>query len=436
MILQVGLVFLGVVIIMLFGTPIPVAFCAGAIVMVLLAGLDLAWVGSQAFNLVQSFVFLAFPLYVLLGTVVNLSGVAFRLCDWFVALFGRIKGGLGVAAICTNGVFAAMSGSSLSALAGIGRALLPNLEERGYSKEYAISLLIPSATLALQIPPSGGMIIFGFMGGLPISLCFLSSLIPGVVLLILLCIVHLIMCRNMTNIEVPPKLDLKSDAKQIWGASKKAILALLIPVICLGGIYAGFYTPTEAAGAGAIYAILVGWIFYRTLGPKLLGKSLLDTGIITSSIIIVIFFFTVISKVLILTQVSEAILNLLLAISSNLYVQIFMLNFLMFILGCLIDDASVTMISAVILLPVAKSLGIDPYHMAAMVSVTHAIGLITPPVAALLYLGGHIADLPLNKYIGTTFRFTLFAMVPTALITMYVPSFSTFLPYLFSGGRG
>lgn len=434
MLLEIGLVFLGIIVIMLLGTPVAAAFCIGSIVMVALAGLDLSWVGSQAFNLVQSFVFLCFPLYVLLGSVVNISGVAYRLCDWFVAIFGRIKGGLGVAAICTNGVFAAMSGSSLSALAGIGRALLPSLEEKGYPKAYGISLLICSATLALQIPPSAGMIIFGFMGGLPISMCFLSSVIPGIVLMILLCIVNLIMCRNIPTIQVSPKREFKTEVKETAKATKKAFLALLIPVVCLGGIYAGLYTPTEAAAVGAVYAIILGLFVYRTLTLKHLGHGLLETGIITSSIIIVIFFFTVISKVLILTQVSEAILNMLMAVSTNLYVHIFMLNLLLFIMGMFIDDASCTMISAVILLPVAKSLGIDPYHMAAMVSVTHAIGLITPPVAALLYLGGHIADLPVNKYIKPTAIFTLFALIPTALITMYVPAFSTTLPYLFSRG--
>ena len=434
MLLEIGLVFLGVIVIMLLGTPVAAAFCIGSIVMVALAGLDLGWVGSQAFNLVQSFVFLCFPLYVLLGSVVNISGVANRLCDWFTVLLGRVKGGLGVAAICTNGVFAAMSGSSLSALAGIGRALLPSLEARGYPKEYSIALLINSATLALQIPPSGGMIIFGFMGGLPISMCFLAGVIPGVVLMILLSIVNVVMCRNIPTIQVSPKREFKTEVKETAKATKKAFFALLIPVVCLGGIYAGLYTPTEAAAVGAVYAIFLGLFIYRTLTLKHLGHGLLETGIVTSSIIIVIFFFTVISKVLILVEVSTAILNLMLAISTNLYVQIFLLNLLLFIMGMFIDDASCTMISAVILLPVAIKLGIDPYHMAAMVSVTHAIGLITPPVAALLYLGGHIANLPVNKYLKPTAIFTLFAMIPTALVTMYVPAFSTTLPYLFSKG--
>ncbi|MCP3890113.1 MAG: TRAP transporter large permease [Desulfobulbaceae bacterium] len=433
MIAQLMIVFVIMIVIMMLEVPIFYAFGLGTFILIILNDIDPAWAFSGAFDMLQSFVFLCLPLYILLGILVDGSGVAKKLCDWFISLVGRFRGGLGVAVVLTNALFGAISGASLSALAGIGSALLPSMEKEGYPKAYSIALLIPSATLSLLIPPSAGMIIFGFMGKVPITYCFLAPLLPGVIMTLLLITVHLVMCRKIDTIKVSEKTTIKTQMKEISTTTKKAGWGLGIPVICLGGIYAGIYTPTEAAATTTVYTILIGFLCYRTLTVRKFKNHLLSAASVTSSIVILIFIFSALSKVLIIAQVSEAMLELMLAISTNYIVQLCVLNLILFLMGMIMDDSSAIMVSAIVLLPVAKSLGIDPYHFAAMTGVNLAMGIITPPVAALLYLGGHIADLPVNQYIKPVMIYILFAMFPTLLLTMFVPSLSTFLPYWLMG---
>lgn len=431
MLIQLIVMFLVVIVIMLLEVPIYFAFGIGTLFLLLINGIDPVWAFSGAFDTMQSFVFLCLPLYTLLGVVVDGCGVAQKLCDWFISIVGRFRGGLGVAVVLTNGLFGAISGASMSALAGIGSALLPSLEKAGYPKEYSIALLIPSATLSLLIPPSGAMIIFGFMGNLPITLCFLTTLLPGLIMMVLLSVVHLIMCRKIDTIKVSASTTIKSQVREISTATRKAGWSLVIPWICLGGIYVGLYTPTEAAATATVYTVIIGFIVYKTLTVHKLKSHLLHAASVTSSIVVVIFIFSAMSKVLIVTRVSEDLLRIMLDISSNHYAALIMLNVIMLIMGMIMDDSSAIMVSAIVLLPVAKGLGIDPYHFAAMTGVNFTIGIISPPVAALLYLGGHIAKLPVNSYIKLVLCYILFAMLPTLLLTMFIPSLSTYLPYWF-----
>ena len=431
MLLQLVIMFVIMVVIMLLEVPIFYAFGLGTLFLIFLNNIDPVWAFSGAFNVLQSFVFLCLPLYILLGIIVDGAGVARKLCDWFVSIMGRFKGGLGVAVVLTNALFGAISGASLSALAGIGSALLPSMEKEGYPKSYSIALLIPSATLSLLIPPSSGMIIFGFMGKLPITYCFLAPFLPGLIMVVLLSAVHLVMCRKIDTIKVKQVASNREQVRDILVRTKKAGWGLVIPIICLGGIYAGIYTPTEAAATATVYTILIGFICYRTLTAAKLKGYLLSAASVTSSIVVLIFIFSALSKVLIVTQVSEEMLRVMMAISSDRTVQLIMLNVLMLLMGMIMDDSSAIVVSAIVLLPVARKLGIDPYHFAAMTGVNLTIGIITPPVAALLYLGGHISNLPVNQYIKPVMIYILFAMMPTLLLTMFVPSLSTFLPHWF-----
>lgn len=433
MLTQLAIVFAIMLFIMMLEVPIFYAFGLGTLCLIFLNDIDPAWAFSGAFDTLQSFVFLCLPLYILLGILVDATGVATRLCDWFISIVGRFRGGLGVAVVLTNALFGAISGASLSALAGIGSALLPSMEKEGYPKAYSIALLIPCATLSLMIPPSAGMIIFGYMGKIPITYCFLAPLLPGLIMTTLLITVHLVMCRKIHTIKVSQKTTIKSQMKDIAFTSKRAGWALVIPILCLGGIYAGIYTPTEAAATTTVYTILIGFFIYKTLTVTKFKSHLLSAASTTSSIVILIFIFSALSKVFIIAQVSEAMLDLMLTISTNHIVLLCLLNLILFIMGMIMDDSSAIMVSAIVLLPVAKGLGIDPYHFAAMTSVNLAMGIITPPVAALLYLGGHIAQLPVNEYIKPVMIYLLFAMFPTLLLTMFVPSLSTFLPHLLMG---
>ena len=435
MLLQIGLIFLGIVALMLIGLPVGLCFGAGAIILLPLAGIAPQWAMSQSFHLLSSFAFLCLPLYILLGTTLGFSGMARRISDFASNLVGWVRGGLGVAIIIANAMFGAMSGSALAALAGIGKAFLPDMERGGYPSSYAIAILIPSAVLSCLIPPSGFMIVFGFMGRLSIAKCFLAGVIPGLILMFFLSVIHLVLCRNIPTIHVPPKI---SFGKRVVGMSKSVyrnFLTLLIPIIVLGVIYGGFGTPTESAAIGTVYAAILALFVYRTLTLRQGARVLTETSKLVGSILILFFFFIVLSRVLIIEQVSDALLDLMMTISTNKWVLMGMLNILMLFMGMIMDDASTTIIGSVILLPVAVSIGFNPYHFVAIACVNLELGLITPPVAPLLYLGGRLAgDMPLSQYIKPVLWFILFGFLPTLLLVLFIPGLSTFLPQLFARG--
>jgi len=432
------IVFILIICFMIIGVPIAYSFGAGALFLLFHFDIDATWTVMQSLQLVSAFTLLAFPLYVLLGTIIERAGLAHRIIEVASSLLPRIKGATGIAVIISNGFFGAMSGSALSALGGLGKAFLPVMKDEGYTTSYAISILIPSAVLSLLIPPSSNMIMFAFVGRLSIARCFLSGLIPGLVLMFFLIIVHLIISRKYCpNIKVLPKSkgginkQFTLIGKVVW----KNILSLLIPVVVLGTIYGGIATPTESASIGVIYCLIIGIFVYKTIKINELGKIFFDASKVVGNIILLIFFFMVLSRVLIVERVSENILFYLMQVTSNKYGIILLISLLIFFLGMLIDDTSVVIISAILFLPIAKKLGFDPYHFSVVTVLLSGAGLITPPVAPLLYLGGHLAgDLPLRSFAVPVSLFIIFAFIPTLLLIIAFPKLATFLPSLIMGG--
>ncbi|MFC1931970.1 TRAP transporter large permease [Chloroflexota bacterium] len=433
MFVQIGLIFLAIVLLMILGIPVGIAFGAGALVMLFAGEVDPVWAIAQSLHLLSSYNFLVLPLYILLGSIIGISGMAQKLADFAIALVGRLRGGLGVSVIIANGVFGAMSGSALSALGGMGKSFLEPLERQGYPKSYALALLIPSAVLSTLIPPSGFMIIFGFLGRLSIAKCFLAGMIPGLVLMVFLSITHLVMCQRIKGIFVPPVMGLRHQFTQIAKVTRRGILTLIIPVVVLGSIYGGIASVAESAAIGAAYALVISVFVYRTIKLQQMGSILITASRLVGSILILFFFFIVLNQVLVIEQVSEKLLAIMMTISTNRYVIMSMMNLLMLLMGMMLDDHATVVIAVIILLPIAVDLGYDPYHFAAVACINLELGLITPPVAPLLYLGGHIAgDMPLGQYVKPVLWFLLCAFLPTMLLTIFIPELSTYLPGLFS----
>lgn len=429
------LVFLGVVILMILGIPIAFSFAIGGFILLIIFNIEPLWAMMQGLQLVNSFALLCFPLYVLMGAVISKAGIAKRIIDFATTLLCRIRGGSGMAVIVSNAFFGAMSGSALAALGGLGRGFLKIMEDQKYTKSYSISLLICSSVLSIMIPPSGNAILFAFLGRLSIARSFLSVLGPGIVLMTFLLITHYILfpifCPDAI---VPQKVNAKEQVQAVGRSFKQNYLTLLIPVVVLGVIYGGIATPTESASIGAVYALILGLFVYRTLKINELGELFFDASKLVGSMLILLFFFMVMSRVLIIEQVSEQLLALIMQITTNRFAIISLISILLIFLGMIIDDASVTIISSILFLPIARQIGFDPYQFLSLTVVFGAVGLITPPVAALLYLGGHIAgDIPLKTFILPVLLFLLFAFLPTALLVILVPGISTYLPYLFMG---
>lgn len=418
----------GVVAIMLLGVPVGFAFGLGGFALLYLTGLDPRFAIPGAFRSIESYTLLALPLFILAGGLMRDADISRRLVAFTMSFLGRIRGGLGVVCVVTCTIFGAISGSASAAIAAIGSVLIPEMVEQGYPRGYATGLVGASSMLALLIPPSIPMIVFAMTAQISIISAFLSTLIPGIMMMTIYSIINLIMCRKMKHLQVAPKVSLPKVLGEIGRTSQQASLALFMPVLVLGGIYGGVFTPTEAAAVSSVYAVLVGFIFYRTM----VLKNVLDTvktSMITSGVVmILLFFILMVSRIMVTYQVPQHLAQAMFKLTTNKYLVLMMINVILLLMGMLVDDVSGNILSASILLPIATSVGVDPVHFAAISVTNLSLGNITPPCAPMLYLAGLIGgNLPLNEYAKPASYFMIFGALPVILLVTYVPDFALVL---------
>ena len=430
--LTLVLVVIGVVLLIIIKVPIGFAFGAGSLVLILLYNLKLGWVIPSTFSLLTSFPLMAIPLFVFLGLLMRYSGLATRLIDLVNVIVGRIRGGLGLVVVWGCGLFGAISGSAASALATFGTVMFPRLVEEGYPRGYSVAVIVCSAMLALFIPPSMDMIMFGFAGDISIAGCFLATVGPGILIIIFSSVINTIMSRRF-QVRALPKVRFSAWIGELGHYGKRASLVLILPVIVLGGIYGGIFTPTEAGAAGSVFALLIALAVYRSMTRSELGKAMLHAVSIVGMIVALLFFLFVISRITIWQNIPQQLIALLVSISDNLMIQLLMFDILLIAMGMIIDDNSGSILSGILLLPAATKLGINPYHFAGITMCGLGLGLLTPPVATALYEAGAIMETPLKDYFKYCIPFMLFSLLPAFLITTYVPEIATFLPNLVLG---
>jgi tripartite ATP-independent transporter DctM subunit len=421
-----------VVVIMLLGVPVGFSFGLGGFAMLVLTGMDPRFAMPAAFRNLESYTLLALPLFIMAGGLMRDADISRRLIAFTMSFLGRIKGGLGMVCVVACTIFGAISGSASAAIAAIGSVMIPEMVDQGYSRGYAVGLVAASSMLALLIPPSIPMIVFAMTAQVSILAAFLSTMIPGLLLMVAYCVINLIMCRNMSNLKVAPRQKLKDTVLGIGRSTKSAGVALFMPVLVLGGIYGGVFTPTEAAGMSAVYAVAVGLLLYKTMSFSSLCQNIKGSMITSGVVMILLFFILMTSRILVSYQVPQQLTRLVLGVTTNKYLVLLMMNIILLIMGMLVDDVSGNILSAAILLPIAQSVGIDPIHFAAISVTNLSLGNITPPCAPMLYLAGLIGgNLPLNEYIKPAMVFMVFGALPVILAVTYVPEFALLLVNLF-----
>lgn len=430
------LALIGIVALLLLRVPVGFSFAIGALVLCTIYGISITGALTSGLSLITKFALLALPLFAFLGAVMSCSGLARRLIDFIYSIVGRIRGGLGVALVCTNTVFGAISGSASAAVIALGPIFIPQMERKGYPRGHSTAFLIASSVLSLLIPPSGNSIFFGVIAGVSVVLLFAATLVPGLILTILLSIIQVIMARKLPDIEVPPKISFIEQGKEIAQTGKRSFFILLLPLFIIGGIYSGIFTPTEAAAVSVVYAIVISWFIYRVINHVKLWQAGLEAGKAIGAIIVIFFFTYLLVRVLILLQMPNYLLNSMLAISESKVIILVMFNIILLITGMFVDDISALMFAAFVYMPAAKMAGIDPIHFGSIVILNTGMGLITPPVAPLLYLGGMIGDVPLSQYWRPVIYCLLFGYLPTILIVTYVPEVSLALPNFIIAMRG
>jgi tripartite ATP-independent transporter DctM subunit len=423
------------VITLIIGVPVPFAFLVATTLLVFTGGYSPSFLLPYGFSKMSTIVLLAIPLFIMAGGIMERGNIGDKLVDLVDLFVGRIKGGLGVVAVVSCAVFGSITGSACATLSCIGSIMFPRLEKAGYPRGHSAALLANASVLGMLIPPSAIMILYSWVGNQSVLASFLSSVIPGIILTILLSVINMFLLRNNKDLILATPISSKEKWSLFRVRGKRAIPALIMPVLVLGGIYGGIMTPTEAAAVAAVYSIPVGFWVYKGLTRKGFFEVLVESGTTTGVIMVMLYAVMILSRLYIMEDLPTQVLNLLMAVSTNRYAILFMINIFMVIMGMIMDDVSAVLLSTPILLPIIIKLGFSPVHFAAIVGVNLGMGNITPPAAPLLYLGGRVGNAPINEMLMPTVWMLIFGWLPTLALTTYVPGLATFLPNLILGVR-
>ena len=418
-------------VLLLLGVSVYMAFGAVLAFLAMTGGHDVAGYLSTGHWQMNSVVLLAVPLFIIAGGIMEKGKIAVPLVALAEVFIGHIKGGLAGAAIIASGIFGSISGSANATLTCIGGVMTPHFKKANYPRGVSASLVVAAAPLGLLIPPSANHILYAWVAQQSVLRAFLSTVIPGLILILLLIIVNQFILRKHKDIKLLDKPENFPIA--LRRQSMQSFPALLMPLIILGGIYGGIMTPTEAAGVAVIYAIPVALYIYKGMTWKSFAETMLASGITIGLVMLMIFMVLIVSRFLIFEDIPAIAEEFVYSISDNKIVILLMVNLVMVLIGMLMDDISGLLLSTPLLLPIVQSVGVDPIHFAAILGVNLGMANITPPTAPLLYLGAKITDTPVNEMLKPTLIFIFFAWLPTLMLTTFIPQLSLWLPDLLLG---
>ena len=416
---------------LILGVSVPLAFGGVLILIAFLGGHDTTAFLPTGHWKVNTVVLLAIPLFILAGTVMERGRIAQPLVALAELVVGNIKGGLTAAAVIASAIFGSISGSAAATLTCVGGIMMPHLREASYPRGHSGALLVAACPLGLLIPPSCTMILYAWVTQQSVLRCFLSTVIPGLILVALLCIVNFIMLRNNRELKLAGKFD--NYPLELGKRTMIAVPALMMPIIILGGVYGGVMTPTEAAGVAVVYAIPIGFLVYRGLTWSTFVEALRTSAVTIGVVMVMATMVLIVSRFLIFEDVPTLARELIYLISDHPVVVLLMVNLVMILIGMLMDDVSGLLLCAPLLLPIVKAVGMDPVHFAAVLGVNLGMANITPPTAPLLYLGARVTKTPVNEILGPTMMFIVFAWLPTLAVTTFVPATALWLPKLLLG---
>lgn len=424
--MTIGILFISFFVLMLIGVPIAISLGASALfTMIVATDLPLGSIVQQAFTSLDSFSLLAIPLFILAGVLMSQGGVSQRLLHLADVLVGYLIGGLAIGTILASMFFAAISGSGPATVAAIGSFMIPAMANKGYDKPFAAAVTATAGSIGVIIPPSIPFIMFGIVGGVSIGGLFLAGIIPGILVGLALMIV---------SYGVAKKREFPSEGSfptfiEVLKAINYAKWALLIPVIILGGIYSGFFSPTESAAVACIYALIIGLFVYRELTFKKLYDVFLDAALLNIPVIIIISFSISFAYLLSIERIPATIAHFITGISENMIITMIIVSAFLFVVGMFIDTISAVVILTPILLPVAKAVGIDPIHFGVIMVCNLAVGYVTPPLGVNLFVASHISKVSIERITRALIPFIIAMLVVIILIIVF-PQISTFIPNL------
>ena len=410
---------------MLIGVPVAVSLGASTVLtMLLFTDLDVAAMPQLIFDGINKFALMAIPMFILAGNLLSKGGSARRIIDFAKSMVGHLPGGLPMSAIFACVIFAAVSGSSPATVVAIGSIMFAAIKEAGYPKEYAVGGITTAGSLGILIPPSVVMIVYGVTAEVSIAQLFMAGVVPGLML------GGMMIAQTYIGAK---RLGFKATTPEPWSDRVKkffrAFWALLIVVVVIGGIYGGIFTPTEAAAASAIYALIISLFVYKDIKFKDLWDICLESAITTAMIFFIIANAVVFAYLLTSENIPQTIADSILAANIGKIGFLIIVNVLLFIMGQFMEPSSVVMIMVPLLLPIATALGVDPVHFGILLIVNMEIGMITPPVGLNLFVASGLTGMNLKDVIVSCLPWTLTLFIGLILVT-YIPEISLWLPNL------
>ena len=413
-----------------FGVPLPYCFGGGLLIMSIFGGATMNGTMLWGFNQLSNPVLLCIPLFVFAGSLMAESGIAGALLRFVNVFVGRIRGGLGCVATITCAIIGAISGSGLTGVAATGPILIPEMAAKGYNRGYASALISNSSVLGLLIPPSVTMIVYGWVTDTSILACFLSTLGPGLVIMVTFCITNLFMVRKMPLVLDAP-VHISEKVKEAGSAFWSALPALIMPVIILGGIYGGIMTPTEAAAVAAVYSIPIGFLIYKGLNKESFLRAASGSATAVGSIMVMIVFSLMLSQIFVMEDIPQALVEVIFKITTNKILLLILVNLLLFVVGMIVNDITAVILIGPMLLPLMSAIGVTPIQFAAIMGVNTAMGGVTPPYASILYLGMRIGKVEFSEIVGPAMKLLIIGYVPVVFLTAFWPDLSLYIPRLF-----
>lgn len=409
---------------------VPICFALGIVSVgsLMISGTSLVVVVQRMFTGGDSIALIAIPLFMLSGELMFRGGMSKRLVDFADTLLGHFPSGLAMVSILACMFFAAITGSAIAATAAIGGIMIPLMKERGYDYTFSAPLLACGGSIGPIIPPSIPLLVYGVLASVSVADLFIGGIVPGVLMGVGLMVYSYIVGKKRGYMG----RETRASAREIVNAAKDALLALFMPVIILGGIMSGYFTPTEAAAVATAYALVVGVFIYHELSLKEIWEAFVNAAKGTGQILIIVALASLFSWVITVAQVPQTVSAFLQANIGSKILMLLVINVILLIAGTFIDTTSAIVIFAPLFIPICNSLGIDLVHFGMIMAVNLTIGMCTPPLGVCLFVSSSIAKISLKEQMKDLLPMLAVLIIVLMLVT-YIPSLTLFLPNLING---
>ena len=421
-----GVLFATFAVLMLLGSPITVALGVAAMAALYTVDQNLVTLVQIAFTSVNSFPIMALPAFMLVGALMECAGISRRLVAIAENIVGPIPGGLAVSTALACVFFGAISGSGPATTAAVGMLMIPAMVRRGFSRGYAAAAAATAGGVGIVIPPSVPLVVYGVAGQQSITKLFLAGVVPGLLIVVGLAAAHLFLCRNM-----PASTDFLRPGETFRKALREGLWSLMAPVVILGGIYAGLFTPTEAAAIAIVYTVFVGMVIHRELTLEGIARSLKTTSWMTGRVLIIMFTAYAFERLLVQYHIPDRIVESILGVTADVTViWMFVIATLLF-LGMFMETMAIILLATPVLLPIMTALGVDPIHFGIILICCCGVGFSTPPLGENIFIASGIAGTSLEDISFHALPFVC-VTVGVILLCVFFPDIVLFLPRLVS----